>query len=188
MYPTLCQHAFSIFSCNWVGNAQYLELDLEEPCFTGRHLSMTLSLGIPQLLVYVLGLPIMVLQFLARNRGAVATVGGSVAHHLTSTAARDADRPKREGGSGLFENPVVVMRWGLFFKSYKTDRFYWEIVITARKVSVVALSVFGKELGVQRQSQVALSLLLVCIVLEIVGRPFREASEDHSILKHLELS
>ena len=39
----------------------------------------------------------------------------------------------------------------------------------------------------QRQSQVALSLLLVCIVLEIVGRPFREASEDHSILKHLEL-
>ena len=50
------------------------------------------------------------------------------------------------------------------------------------------LSVFGKELGVQRQSQVALLLLLVCIVLEIVGKPFREINEKHAVLERLELS
>ena len=72
--------------------------------------------------------------------------------------------------------------------SYKESHFYWEVIVCARKVSVVALSVFGKELGVERQSQVVLLLILICIVLEITRRPFREASEDHSILKHLELS
>ena len=47
----------------------------------------------------------------------------------------------------LFKNPVVLTRWGLFFKGYKEDRYYWELVITLRKVCVVALSVFGRELG-----------------------------------------
>ena len=72
--------------------------------------------------------------------------------------------------------------------SYKNERYYWEIIITARKVCVVALSVFGKELGVQRQSQVALLLLLVCIVLEILGKPFHEMHAKHAVLKRLELS
>ena len=56
--------------------------------------------------------------------------------------------------------------------SYKPERYYWEAVITARKVSVVALTVFGKEIGVQRQSQIALLILLACIVFEILGHPF----------------
>ena len=53
-----------------------------------------------------------------------------------------------------------------FYCSYKPERYYWEAVITARKVSVVALTVFGKEIGVQRQSQIALLILLACIVLK----------------------
>ena len=40
MYPTLCNQAFSLFSCKWVGNKQYLQADLEEPCYEGRHLSL----------------------------------------------------------------------------------------------------------------------------------------------------
>jgi len=50
---------------------------------------------------------------------------------------------------------------------------------------VVALTVFGKEIGVQRQSQIALLILLACIVLEIIGEPFREVTKAHVILKRL---
>ena len=64
MYPTLFNQAFSLFSCKWVGNKQYLQADLEEPCYEGRHLSLALALGGPQLLVYVIGLPMLVLFFL----------------------------------------------------------------------------------------------------------------------------
>ena len=74
-----------------------------------------------------------------------------------------------------------------FFCSYKPDRYFWETIITTRKVSIVALSVFGTELGVLRQSIVALLLLLGCIVLEIVGEPFRQVTEAHAVLKRLEL-
>ena len=74
-----------------------------------------------------------------------------------------------------------------FFCSYKPDRYFWESIITTRKVSIVALSVFGTELGVLRQSIVALLLLLGCIVLEIIGEPFRQVTEAHAVLKRLEL-
>ena len=158
MYPTMCGQAFGLFSCKVVGNQAYLQVDLEEPCYKARHLLVVLLLGLPQLLFYVLGLPLLVLKFLHRNR------------------------------SGLFNDQVVLNRWGLFFKGYRGNRYYWEIVISARKVGVVALSVFGRELGVGRQSLVALLLLLACVVLEVVGRPFREVTKSHSVLKHLELS
>jgi hypothetical protein len=52
----------------------------------------------------------------------------------------------------------------------------------------VALSVFGPELGPVKQAQVALLLLLVCIVFEIYGDPFDEVTDRHSILAKLELS
>ena len=158
MYPTMCEKAFAMFSCKTIGGIEYLQVDLEEPCYESRHLSMILLLGLPQLFLYVLGLPLLVLKFLKRNR------------------------------ADLFKNPVVLTRWGLFFKGYKEDRYYWELVITLRKVCVVALSVFGRELGVQRQSQVALLLLLVCIILEIIGQPFREVTDSHRILKWLEIA
>ena len=147
MYPTMCEKAFAMFSCKTIGGIDYLQVDLEEPCYSARHLSMVFLIGLPQL-AYVLGLPLLVLKFLKRNQ------------------------------AGLFKNPVVLTRWGLFFKGYKENRYYWELVITARKVCVVSLSVFGRELGVQRQSLVVLLLLLVCIILEIVGQPFREVTES----------
>ena len=63
MYPTMCGQAFSLFSCKVVGNQAYLQVDLEEPCYK-RDISWMVLLGLPQLLFYVLGLPLLVLKFL----------------------------------------------------------------------------------------------------------------------------
>ena len=158
LYPTMCEKTFAMFSCKRIGAFDYLQVDLEEPCYESRHLAMIFLLGLPPLFLYVLGLPLLVLQFLKRNQ------------------------------KGLFKNPVVLTRWGLFFKSYKEKRYYWELVITLRKVSVVALSVFGREFGVQRQSLVVILLLLGCIVLEIVGQPFRYTKEAPWLLEKMEIT
>jgi hypothetical protein len=83
---------------------------------------------------------------------------------------------------------VSQARYGLFYGGYKTDRFFWETVITGRKVSVVMLSVFGLELGPEKQAQVALLLLLVCIVFEIHGDPYLMETPQHQVLGRLELS
>ena len=68
LYPTLCKNTFGLFDCKWIGGMPYLKVDLEEPCGVGRHFDMMLALGISQLLVYVVGLPLVVLLFLRRNR------------------------------------------------------------------------------------------------------------------------
>ncbi len=116
LYPTLCKNTFGLFDCKIIGAQAYLKIDLEEKCYQGRHQTMMLLLGVGQLIVYVVGLPLIVLLFLRRNRTSLHT-------HVSQA------------------------RYGLFYGAYKTDRFFWETVITLRKVSVVMLSVFGPELG-----------------------------------------
>ena len=79
-------------------------------------------------------------------------------------------------------------RYGLFFGGYKPTRFFWETVITLRKVSVVMLAVFGPELKPEKQAQVALLLLLICIVGEIYGDPYQVETPRHKVLAQLELT
>jgi hypothetical protein len=76
----------------------------------------------------------------------------------------------------------------LFFSSYKDDRFFWEIVLSLRKIIIVGLGVFGPSLGPVSQSLVALLVLFIFIVLEILGDPFKEPTARHKILAKLELS
>ena len=60
-YPTLVKLTLSMLKCPSIGHEgkMYLMADLQEPCFTGQHQVYMYLLTIPQLLVYVLGLPLM---------------------------------------------------------------------------------------------------------------------------------
>jgi len=161
MFPTLCTNAFSIFHCRAVAGNLFLAADMEEPCYVGRHLQHMLLLGLSQLLTYVIGLPVLVLVFLRRNK------------HLD--------------GGGL-QNHATIVRYGLFYGAYKENTYYWEIVLTARKIMIVALSVFGPGLGTERQAQMVLAVLLVCISLEIAGDPFKLINDRFRVLGRLEIA
>ena len=50
------------------------------------------------------------------------------------------------------------------------------------------LAVFGAELGPEKQAQVAILLLMICIVFEIYGQPYLEKTERYKILGKLEIS
>ena len=139
---------------------QYLAVDLEHPCYTGDHLAAVLTLGVGQLVVFVVGLPLLMLFFLRRNR-------------------------VKEGG---LNRHVVRVRYGLFFSAYQEDMYFWEIVLTSRKIGIVAISVFGRSIGTQRQALLAICILLVCISLEIAGKPYRIVTDRHNILSRLELA
>ena len=71
---------------------------------------------------------------------------------------------------------------------YKDRVYFWEIVLTSRKIGIVAISVFGRSIGTQRQAQLALLILFVCAILEIAGEPYRIATERHKVLGRLELA
>jgi len=68
MYPTLCKQAFGLFTCYFLDDERYLLADLEETCYEGRHLAYVFAVGVPQLIIFVAGLPILGLYFLHRNR------------------------------------------------------------------------------------------------------------------------
>jgi hypothetical protein len=157
MFPTLINGTFKLFDCRTVGNGRWLHADMEESCDGDRYQLLMPLLGISQLLLYVCGLPFMVLWFLIRNKRRLHT-------------------------------HVVQSRYGLFFAGYKDNRFYWEIVLSLRKIIVVGLGVFGPNLGPVRQSVVALLILFIFIILEIMGDPFQEPTIRHKILAKLELT
>jgi len=89
---------------------------------------------------------------------------------------------------GGLKRHVVQVRYGLFFSAYNDDAYFWETVLTARKVGIVALSVFGRSIGTQRQAQMALFILFACIIMEIAGRPYRLTTDRHKVLGRLELA
>ena len=76
-YPMLAKIALSMLKCLKVGDCtddickwydnRYLMADLEEQCFVGRHLDYVLLLSIPQLVLVVLGLPLLGIIIILKN-------------------------------------------------------------------------------------------------------------------------
>ena len=77
------------------------------------------GLCLPQLMAYVVGMPLISVVFLRRNR-----------HKLLTSR-------------------IVMFRYGLIFNGYRKERYYWETVMAVRKASIVALGVFGSLTGVE---------------------------------------
>jgi hypothetical protein len=69
LYPMLVKTCLSMFKCIRIGDKRYLMADLEEPCFESRHVGYLLLLTIPQLILVVIGLPLLSLLVIVRNGG-----------------------------------------------------------------------------------------------------------------------
>ena len=137
---------FGLFNCKQIGGKLYFMQDLELDCYEGLHLFMVLLLGISQILLYVVTLPMVVFYILRRNRS-------NLSSHVTTA------------------------RYGLFYSAYKEQRYFWEMILTMRKISVVSLLVFGPYFGVEVQTQIVLLLLLICIVLCLLKDLFMRVLE-----------
>eukprot|EP00949_MAST-11_sp_MAST-11-sp1_P000435 g435.t1 len=68
LYPSLVRSCMSFLACQNVGGKLYLGADLQEPCFEGRHLQYVLVLCATQIVLYVLGLPLVAFFVLWRKR------------------------------------------------------------------------------------------------------------------------
>ena len=155
LYPTLSKQAFGLFTCIEVNGKSYLLADLEEECYVGQHTTFVILVGIPQLLIFVVGLPFIGLYFLYRNRYRLNTM-------------------------------PVKARYGLFFGGYKSDRYFWEIFLIFRKISVIAISSFGAAMDAEMQSLLLLMVLVLCSALQHIGQPYDTTVTR--LLQNLELA
>ena len=110
LFPMLVKACFSMLKCPLVGGKPYLMADLQEPCFEKRHMTNVLALTIPQLILYVIGLP------------------------LTGSLII-----KRASKETLKSDQNFHMRYGLLYLGYREKREWWECIIAIRKIAIVAI-------------------------------------------------
>ncbi len=70
-YPTLCRCTFRLFTCVESERADmwFLQADLQALCYAGDHLMAVLLLGVPSVLLYVVGLPMAAVVLMRANAG-----------------------------------------------------------------------------------------------------------------------
>jgi len=73
LYPSLITSVLSMFNCMSIGERQFLLADLQEECFTNRHMYNILALGLPQILIYIIGFPLMSILIVGCNQKHVGT-------------------------------------------------------------------------------------------------------------------
>jgi CRP-like cAMP-binding protein len=160
LYPMLVRQTFSMLKCLSVGQeGRFLMADLQERCFGPRHLQYFLALTVPQLILYVFGLPCFGVFLVLRNRD-----------HLHTTQFR--------------------WRYGLLYLGYRRGREWWELVVTLRKVFVVAIGTFGTIFvnSVHMQAYLALLVVFVSIVLHLGMEPFDTTHAPSLELHNLEFA
>lgn len=69
IHPTLTSYALRMFKCNNIGNGiSRVEMDIDTDCWSPQHMKWVYSLGLPMLIIYVAGFPILVFVILFTNR------------------------------------------------------------------------------------------------------------------------
>lgn len=150
VWPGLCTQVFSIFACSSFcgGTELRLRAALAETCYEGRHYYYVAALGVPMVLVYVLGFPIIALFKVRRLHKRAARENCSVrsfeAHHHT---------------------------WGLLYSSFRVETWWWEATVAFRKIVVAMIGVFGASMG-EMQTHLTLMLIFGVIVLTAVIKPY----------------
>ena len=103
----------------------FLKSELEIPCWGSTHL-IILSVAIPMLLFYSMGIPIVSAILLCKNKNAVQTILHSAQRlqHDTSTQKPPVQSP---------EQVQVRSRYGFLFLGFSEKFFFWESVVLFEK-------------------------------------------------------
>ena len=142
-YTPITRSVMQAFSCVNVGGQLRLQNDLDVVCDGSGNLAWTLGYGLPLLLLFVLGVPVLVAAVLVRFR----------------------DR--------LWSDEYVKSMFALLFLGYKPAFYWYEVVIMARKALFATALVFLGPQGLLYQVSVAVLVLLAALVVGMHTAPFQ---------------
>ena len=146
LHPTLTRQSLFLFMCTKIEGKYYLRKDVQLECFTTQHYLYSFFVGLPGVLLYVCGTPLLTLWVLFRRR-----------HKLLSTGIAGAE---------------TRGTYGFLYRGYKL--YYWEIVIMSRKISMVIVAVFGLQASVETQALLALLVVVLASAAHVIAKPYSE--------------
>ena len=161
LWPSLCTVTFSMFACRSVcdDEVDFLRADLDEPCWLGRHQMYAYGLGLPMLLLYVVGMPLAAflrLYCLKKKFTSLKTI-----------------------------TPKLSRIYGLLFSAFKDSTWWWEGTVAGRKIVISLIAVFGATMGAM---QVHLTLLFVMAIILFTARVRPFGGSKHGLNHELEIA
>ena len=155
-YPMLTRLCLSALKCPNIGGRRWLMNDLQEPCFVGRHLFYIFFVTIPQLLLYVVGLPLLAFVFIQKNK----------AH--------------------LYEHDTMVRYGLLYLGYRKDREWWELTIVVRKVsiVSVATFGTLMRV--VDLQAFLALFIVFISIIVHLVGQPFDMEDKKSRMLHTLE--
>jgi hypothetical protein len=152
LYPTTARNIFKILSCR-VGLATdakstFLISDLNIQCWGGTHMTYFFMIGLPGLILYVVGFPLISI---------FAMFGSS-------------------SGKKLEEkwDDKALYRYSMFLNGYRVEKFYWECIVALRKSTVTFVGVYFSVMGVYIQTYIGLVIIFAFMMAHVGSKPFEE--------------
>jgi hypothetical protein len=156
-YPTSVTQGLAMMGCENVGGELWLAADLQEACYKGRHMNLLFLLCLPQVLLFVIGMPLGALLVLWRHR-------------------KDLHNPRTQFRWGIL---YAGYRDELYFWEIT--------IVIRKLVMVMVGGVFASRLGPDMQVYLSLALVVIFVVCHLVAQPFNELTIHHKLLHWLEL-
>ena len=157
-YPLLTKMTLSMLKCPLIGEKFYLMADLQEECFQNDHLFYVWLLSVPQIIVYIVGLPVAGFLLLKRNMDRLHNPKFYTRYGLLYLGYRD-ERAWWEVVVAFRKVTVVLL--GTFG------------------------TILG---SVDIQALLAVFLVFLSIVLHLVGKPFDMERDNTRRLHNLEFT
>jgi hypothetical protein len=158
IHPSITRQFFMVLTCKTVGDlddpgASFQLGDMTEPCYSPQHTLFILALGIPMVLLWVLGIPLFAFIVLYRNSHLI---------QLPAVGVSTIMRVKKRN----FEAQMAFL-----YRGYRPSRYYWFLVEMLKKVILVGISVFFPG-ALHTQLLMASLLIFLCIIAQIAAKPF----------------
>jgi hypothetical protein len=155
MYPTLVRFPFELMQCRMIDGIAYLERDLEERCYQPGSRHFWFMTMVAVPALLVYAVGFPVGSFLYLK---------SKQHRLSSNKMR--------------------FRLGLLYSGYRHDRWWWEIIVATRKVTVISLASFG--FNEHLQVHLVLGVMILLLVIHFIFLPYDIMSYEGSLLHRVE--
>ena len=154
LYPTTARNVFKLLACRQnltpVEDVMYLINDLDMQCYDQQHIVFLICVGLPSLVLYVLGFPLV-----------------SIFAMFGSSSGKKMEQKWDD---------KALYRYSMFLNGYRVEKFYWECIISIRKSAVTFIGVFFSSLGVQIQAYIGLVFIFSFLVSHIASKPFEDAT------------
>ncbi|GIL57789.1 hypothetical protein Vafri_12932 [Volvox africanus] len=170
-YPSVVSQMFSLFSCMQIDTGPpmpvcidpsdvatctmdklsaglYWTQDLDQRCYRGIHLRLCLIVGVPGVLLFAAGIPLLSAWWLYLNRN------------------------RLEGDVEFFA------LYGTLYQEYEGEYYYWESIVMLRKFAITGVIVFAGTYRWQLTLLLALGVIAIALMAQVAYRPYISDAMD----------